>query len=198
MASVPRFREELALCPGSTFTGKCFRVVDLETFLKNETPTLLFDLGPKIEKGGQRFSPPGDHRGLYVSAEAATAGAEFADGLKNWDLGRCSKHVTFDMDVCLASALDLTNPSVRRTLHTSKREIQSAWMGGRALNGGIQPPTWSLGHEAFASGRFDGILFPSTKNPNGACLLIFTERLLSGRTHVIIHKQNGTVWERLP
>ena len=64
MPAIPRFQAELANCPGSPFSGKCFRVVDLETFLKNETPTLLFDLGPKIGKSGQRFSPPGDHRGL--------------------------------------------------------------------------------------------------------------------------------------
>jgi RES domain-containing protein len=198
MPAIPRFQAELATCPGRAFSGKCFRVVDLETFLKNETPTLLFDLGPKIGKGGQRFSPPGDHRGLYVSAQLATAGAEYTDGLKNWNQGKCRKHVTFDMLVRLSSVLDLTNPSIRRAIRSSKREIQSAWIGGASLNGGIQPPTWSLGHEAFASGRFDGILFPSIKHPKGTCLLIFTERLVLGIADVVIHKQNGSIWERLP
>jgi len=82
--------------------------------------------------------------------------------------------------------------------HTSKREVQSPWEGYAALNGGFWPPTWTLGHEAFASARVDGILFPSTKNPAGICLLIFTGRLVADATHVTVHKQDGTVWERLP
>jgi hypothetical protein len=133
MPAIPRFQTELATCPGRPFSDKCFRVVDLETFLKTKTPALLFDLGPKIGKGGQRFSPPGDHRGLYVSAQLATAGAEYADGLKNWKMGKCSKHITFDMLVRLSSALDLTDPKIRRALKSSKREIQSAWLGAMPL-----------------------------------------------------------------
>lgn len=198
MPPAPRFQAELQTAPSRAFAQKCFRVVELEAYSQSKTPRLLFDLGPKISKDGQRFSPPGDHRGLYVSTELLTAGSEFADGKANWLAGGCAKHVVFDISVNLASVLDLTRAATRRCLKTSKNEVQSAWLGYSALNGGAWPPTWSLGHEASASRRFDGILFPSTKNKSGTCLLILTEHLAIGKTHVIIHKSDGSEWERLP
>lgn len=198
MPETSRFRAELARCTGRSFRGRCFRVVELEAYRGATTPTLLFDLGPKISSGGQRFSPPDDHRGLYVSAQLATAGAEFADGLSAWKNGECAKHVTFDMTVRLHSVLDLTDAKVRRRIKTTKKEIQSAWEGFADLNGGTWPATWTLGHETFVSKRFDGILFPSTKRRSGTCLLIFTERLTAGKTDVTIFKQDGSIWERLP
>ena len=193
-----RFFPRLDGCIGALYECRCFRVVDLESYIKKPTPTLLFDLGPKISKGGQRFSPPGDHCGLYVSAELATAGAEFADGVEAWEEGERAKHVVFDMEVKLGSVLDLTQASVRRPLKISKEVCQSAWEGFADLNAGKWPPTWNLGQEVFASERFDGILFPSTKRGNGTCILIFTERLVKGSTGVTIYKQDGSVWERLP
>lgn len=198
MPTAPRFQAELAACPVAPFAARCFRVVELEAYAKAPTPTLLFDLGPKIAKGGQRFSPPNDHRGLCVSTELITAGSEFSGGRSKWEAGDCAKHVTFDMAVALESVLDLTSAPVRRILHTSKKELLSNWEGFAVLNGGRFPPTWTLGQAAFASGRFDGIRFPSNRNPSGTCLLIFTERLVAGRTHVVINRQDGSLWERLP
>ena len=197
-SSASRFLYPIVNVSGIPFTGKCFRIVELESFLKVKTPELLFDLGPKVSKYGQRFSPPGNHRGLYVSTELMTAGSEFADGKTAWLAGDCAKHVTFDMEVKLQSVLDLTDVSVRRSLKVTKAEVQSAWLGFAELNHGAWPPTWSLGHAASSSGRFDGILYPSTKSANGTCLLIFTESLIAGETHVVIYHQDGSVWERLP
>jgi RES domain-containing protein len=193
-----RFQAELALIRGVPWSGKCFRVVELEAFLQAKMPSLLFDLGPKISRDGQRFSPPNKHRGLYTSTELVTAGSEFADEKAAWIAGDCAKHVTFDMDVKLASVLDLTAPTIRRALKTSKAEIQSAWLGYADLNGGTWPSTWDLGHAVFASEAYDGILFPSTNNSSGSCLLVFTERIVAGKTHVIIYRQDGSEWERLP
>lgn len=198
MPSAPRFQAGLSTAPSRAFAGKCFRVVDLEAYAKSATPALLFDLGPEISKDGQRFSPPGDTRGLYVSNELVTAGSEFADGRTEWLKGTCSKHATFDISVQLGSVLDLTDAATRRHLKTSLQEMKSAWLGFSTLNGGAWPPTWSLGHAAFSSARFDGILFPSSKNTSGTCLLIFTERLVPGITHLIIHEADGSEWERLP
>ena len=198
MPGLPRFRAELATCRGRPVSGRCFRIVELEAYAGAPSPQLLFDLGPKISTGGQRFSPPDDHRGLYVSAQRDTAGAEFAGSLIAWRNGDCAKHLTFDMEVTLRSVLDLTDANVRRQLGTTKKEVQSAWEGFSDLNAGTWPPTWNLGHETFASGRFDGILFPSTKSSSGSCLLIFTERLVTGKSHVVIFKADGSIWEQLP
>jgi len=185
-------------CTGIPYECRCFRVVDLEAYTGVDTPTLLFDLGPKISKGGQRLSPSGDHRGLYVSAELQTAGAEYADGSDNWIKGRCGQYVVSNIDLRLSSMLDLTDKAVRRTLKISKATVQAPWTGFADLNGGEWPPTWKLGHEVFASGRFDGILFPSTKKNGGTCLLVFTEHLVKGETAVSILKAKGEIWGKLP
>lgn len=198
MAAPPPFQAELAACSPLPFSSRCFRVVELESYVNAPTPSLLFDLGPKISKGGQRFSPPGDHRGLYVSTELITAGSEFASNKKAWRTGQCSKHAVFDIAVNLTSILDLTLSSVRRILKISKAQVLSPWNGFSTLHGGEWPVTWTLGHYAFASGRFDGILFPSNRDSTGACLLVFTERLVKGTTYVVINKTDGSEWESLP
>lgn len=193
-----RFQTALASCPAIPFSGKCFRVVELEAYTSAKTPTLLFDLGPKISEGGQRFSPPDDHRGLYVSTELVTAGSEFAGGRTAWEEGDCAKHVTFDMAVQVESVLDLTDAAVCTALGTTRDEMLSPWEGFAELNNGAWPSTWTLGQAVFASGRFDGIRFPSNRNPSGTCILIFTERLVADRTQVVINRQDGSLWERLP
>lgn len=198
MPAHSRFTEELELCPTKAFLGKCYRVVTLEDFLDPPSPRLLFDLGPKIGRGGLRFSPPGNHRGLYVATSLQAAGAEYAGSSLAWKTGACAKHITFDISVSLASVLDLTDAGTRRILRTSKTEMLSPWKGYAALNAGAWPATWLLGQAAFTSGRFDGIHFLSNRHPTGTCLLIFTERLVAGISHVSIRKQDGSVWERLP
>jgi len=103
------------------------------------------------------------------------------------------------MEVKLASVLDLTSAAIRGTLKTSIRELHSPWEEYAANHGGVWPATWQLGHQAFACGKFDAIRFPSYRRPeDGSCLLIFKERLVAGSTHVIIHRTDGSVWERLP
>lgn len=200
MPAPSRFQAALADCPGIPLAVRCFRVVALSDLLKTgTTPTLLFDLGPRVSRGGQRFSPPDDHRGLYVSQEANTAGAEFAHGWQAWKSGTSADHARFGIEVKLASVLDLTSAAIRRTLKTSIKELHSPWEEYAANHGGAWPATWQLGHEAFASGRFDAIRFLSYRRPAaGTCLLIFTERLVAGSNHVIMHRADGSIWERLP
>lgn len=196
MPSSQRFQAELAAIRGRPFADRCFRVVALESFLSARNPILLFDLGPRI--AGQRFSPPDEHRGLYVSTGLETAGSEFAGGQSAWVRGDCTKHIVFDIEVNLNAMLDLPDAAIRKRLRTTKKEMKSAWLGYAEINDGAWPPTWLLGHAVFTDGRFDGLLYPSTKHPTGICLLVFTERLVPGKSHVIIYRNDRTVWERLP
>lgn len=139
-----------------------------------------------------------NHRGLYVATDPSTAGAEFAGSLEDWQAGNCPHRAVFSMSVRLEQVLDLTCSRIRRILKTTPQELQSAWLGFSELNAGSYPPTWLLGQAAFESGRFDAIRFRSTKNKAGDCLLIFTERLVAGRTHVKILRSDGSTWETLP
>lgn len=73
--------------------------------------------------------------------------------------------------------LDLTRLSVRRLLRTSLQQLTGNWRLGNQR--GRWAPTQLLGYEAFRSGLFDAIRFPSARNPGGVCLLIFTERAVA-------------------
>jgi RES domain-containing protein len=44
--------------------------------------------------------------------------------------------------------------------------------------GGIEPPTWVLADEVLTTGA-KGLLFPSTWNPGGVNLVVYTDRLAS-------------------
>lgn len=189
------FQDALQRVKAARFTGTCFRVVALESYQKSPTPRLLYDQGPKSQ--GQRFSPPKDHSGLYVSTELETAGSEYAGSKRKWLRGDVPPSVTFPMEVKLKRILDLTSATVRQCLKITKAEVLSAWLGYE-LEHGKWPITWSLGSHAFKSGKFDAIRYPSVRNPGGSCLLIFTERLADLESEVTIFREDRTVWEKRP
>jgi RES domain-containing protein len=198
MAAKSRFDEALQKIPGRSFEETCHRIVSLQAYEAANPKRLLYDLGPKLSASGQRFSPPGDHAGLYVAVERLTAGAESAGSVEEWNQSGGGTTVVFKVDVKLEHVLDLTDARVLKALGLTPAEVQSAWEGYHALFG-TDPVTWILGRAVFASGRFDGILFPSKKNsPAGRCLLIFTERLAKGTAEVVLFSDSGDLRERLP
>ena len=198
MPAKSRFHEALQTVPVRAFEETCHRIVSLSAYEAGRPQRLLYDLGPKLSASGQRFSPPGDHAGLYVAVERLTAGAEFAGSVTAWNQSGGGTSVVFKVDVKLERVLDLTDAGILKSLGVSAAKVQSAWEGYQALYG-KEPFTWELGRAAFASGRFDGILFPSMKNPpNGKCLLVFTERLSKGSTEVVLFSDDGKVREQIP
>jgi RES domain-containing protein len=198
MAAKARFDEALQKIPGRTFEETCHRIVSLQAYEAANPKRLLYDLGPKLSSSGQRFSPPGDHAGLYVAVERLTAGAESTGSVEAWNRSGGGATVVFKVDVKLEHVLDLTDASVLKALGLTTADVQSAWEGYLALFG-TEPVTWILGRAVFASGRFDGILFPSKKNsPAGRCLLVFTERLAKGTAEVVLFSDDGRLREKLP
>ena len=198
MAAKGRFDVALQKAASRTFEETCHRIVSLQAYEEANPRRLLYDLGPKLSASGQRFSAPGDHAGLYVAVERLTAGAEITGSVEEWNQSGGGTTVVFKVDVKLERVLDLTDASSLKILGLTPADVQSAWEGYLALFA-KEPITWTLGRAVFASGRFDGILFPSKKNPpNGRCLLIFTERLVKGSTEVVLFSDDGSVRERLP
>lgn len=198
MSATTRFDDALQKVPVRAFEETCHRIVSLQAYEAANPKRLLYDLGPKQSASGQRFSPPGDHAGLYVAVERLTAGAEFTGSVAAWNQSGGGTSVVFKVDVKLERVLDLTDNSVLAALGLTPADVQSAWEGYLALFG-MEPVTWELGRAVFSSGRFDGILFPSKKNPpDGRCLLVFTERLTKGSTEVVLFSDDGSVRERVP
>jgi RES domain-containing protein len=195
MLQAPLLQASLVGLPCRRFQDQAFRLVAKDDYLAGRPPRQLFDEGPL--KSDQRFGRAGNHRGIYCALDVHTAQYEYARGRENWEEVRSPDYLLFRMTCRLESVLDLTDASVRRALKTSTRELHEGWEAATACGTG-QPATWSLGHAAHASGRFDGIQFPSAQRTGGVNLLIFTQRLKKGAAFVRVHHKDGSVLEELP
>jgi RES domain-containing protein len=128
------------------------------------------------ERGG-RFNPPGAFEVLYVAASVDTAFAE-RDGLLLTAAGiRATRAVRSGMllrlDCRLGAVLDTTEQRVRDRLAIGLADLLGPWL----LWTPSLAPSQAFGEAVHASRRFEGILYPSTKDPAGCCLAIFPDRL---------------------
>jgi hypothetical protein len=110
--------------------------------------------------------------------------------------------VMMTVDGVLSDVLDLTDVATQQALGTSHQELTGAWLlqQSRFLAGqGPLPPTQLLGREAFAVGRVVGLRYPSSKNPTGVALVVFTTRLRSDQHSIAVFNQPlGTLQQSLP
>jgi len=61
-----------------------------------------------------------------------------------------------------------------------------------------EPPTHLLGRLCHTSRRFDGISYPSSKNPpSGGCVAVFPDRLRKP-AYLEVYDPHGNVAQRLP
>ena len=61
------------------------------------------------------------------------------------------------------------------------------------------PPTQILGQEAFRTGRILGLRYPSSKNPNGTGIGVFTVRLQKSAHRLDVFNQpSGGLQQSLP
>ena len=94
----------------------------------------------------------------------------------------------------LTDLLDLTVQSTRNALGTTRAELKRPWLVAQSsyLSGvGPMPPTQQLGEAAFNSGVVVGLRYPSSKNPQGVGLVIFTSRLVAGSQVMAVHNLGG-------
>jgi RES domain-containing protein len=194
--------------PPDQYQTSLYRAVELR-HARVPNPNLLFDQGPvskpyrysahptllppaPFQANPLRAAPfPLPHtsaytfRAIYMAEDPLTAYREFhqdrltiaqenpLDARLRLTVMMCAQ-VTLQTD----RILDLTRPSVRIRLRTTIHQLTGSW---RLFNARREwAPTQLLGYEAFRSAHYDAIRFPSTRNPGGVCVLIFTERSPSG------------------
>jgi RES domain-containing protein len=110
--------------------------------------------------------------------------------------------VIMTVDGVLTDVLDLTDSATQLALGTSPQELTGLWilqqashLAGRAP----QPPTQTLGQQAFAARSIVGLRYPSSKNPAGVGLVVFTSRLVRGRHSLEVFNQTaGRLQQSLP
>jgi len=110
--------------------------------------------------------------------------------------------VMMTVDGVLSDVLDLTDVSTQQALGTTHQELTGSWLVQQSsyLAGqGPPPPTQVLGQEAFGARRVVGLRYPSSKNPKGAGLVVFTGRLRPNQ-HVlrVFNQRGGKLQQSLP
>ena len=110
--------------------------------------------------------------------------------------------VMMTVDGVLNDVLDLADVATQQSLGTTHQELTGAWVvqQSRFLAGhGPLPPTQLLGQEAFAVGRIVGLRYPSSKNPTGVALVVFTTRLRPSQHSIVVFNQrSGTLQQSMP
>jgi RES domain-containing protein len=157
-----------------------FRCVELEALIGDGTRPVqpLYDLGPG--KSGQRYTPPGGARALYVAEHPYTSYLEATgmfDSVTDLAAQQTNTQTTLQFQVRLEAMLDLTVADNMADLGTDRDELLASWEWQMAK--GARIPTQDLGQAAFDCGRFQAIRFWSTKHDKHANLCIWTERIVA-------------------
>jgi RES domain-containing protein len=149
---------------------------------------------------GGRFTPKGAFETIYLAEDPITALAEVALvllGPRGSLLGgRNPPWVLVSVEGLLLRVLDLTDPATREAIGTNLQELTGAWLPVQAE--GNEAPTQVLGRVCHQTGRFDGIPYPSGKNPLlGVCLAVFPDRLREPAS-LRVYDPYGRLAQKLP
>ncbi|MBZ0186368.1 MAG: RES domain-containing protein [Candidatus Obscuribacterales bacterium] len=178
------------------YTRNVFRCVELNALLSYIPPQPLFDLGARIT--GQRFTPLGGSRALYVAEHPAMAYFETSQMFASVAViaqQQAPPTVILNLTVHIESVLDLTVHETQVSLGTTIAELTANWQWQLAI--GAVPPTHVLAELAFNSGRFQALRYPSALQSQQSNLIIWTERL-TNPSFVQVIDPSGRFAHRVP
>lgn len=160
-------------------------------------PQPLWGMGSK--RFGGRYTPKNSFETIYVAKDMVTALKE-AQALISIPSGPAFTIVTVPwvtvaIQGFLSSVLDLTQAVNVEAIGSSYQELTGAWRWVPGQTG--EPPTHLLGRLCHTSRRFDGICYPSSKNPPGVCVAVFPDRLRKP-AYLEVYDPHGNVAQRLP
>lgn len=167
-------------------------------------PDPLWSGGASIR--GARFTPIGGFESIYLATDPITALLEVSLVFQNPNAPPFTMAtppwVIFAVVGVVTETLDLCDASIQSTLNTTMQELTGDWSYSQSLylnNQGPIPPTQVLGQAAYDSGMFTGIRYPSAKQPQSSCLLVFPNRIaLNGQTYLNVYDPNGFLQGQLP
>jgi RES domain-containing protein len=142
--------------------------------------------GEWARRTGGRLNFPNRHRTAYLALDPVTALVE-AERI-------VAPFVHVPIEGRLQHVLRLDDPGISGLLHLSPVELQAEWRIPNARD--VEVPTQRLGNIAYAVGRIEAIAYPSTVNPGGICLGVFTERLAPG-SFLETRDPDGMIHERI-
>jgi|ERR1041384_3754978 RES domain-containing protein len=143
--------------------------------------------GVPARTAGGRFNLPGRFLTTYLALDAITAQVEAER------ITAPFVHVPVAGD--LQAVLRLDDPRVTALLHLTPAELHADWRFPNAR--GLETTTQKLGHAVYASGRIEGVVYPSNVHPGGVCVAVFPERLLRGSS-LKVDDPSRVILEQLP
>lgn len=185
----PGWRHALGRIKLIRFDGRAWRAVGTRFI-----GSVLSSAGSR-SRGG-RFNPPGAFEVLYLALWPDTALAErdrillTAGGIKTTQSLR--RALLVRVECRLGAVIDLGDEAVRSRLGMTLAQVVAPWVAWDAAAGGGPAPTQALGAAIRASGRFEAIAYPSTKDPEGRCLAVFADCLRAG-SRVAVDDRDGTI-----
>jgi RES domain-containing protein len=141
-------------------------------------PQPLWGMGSK--RFGGRYTPKNSFETVYVAKDIETA-LEEVQALILYPSGPAFTIVSPPWVIVairgiLSSVSDFTQSTNVQAIGSSYQELTGAWRSMLSQTG--EPPTHLLGRLCHSSRRFDGICYPSSKNPpSGVCVAVFPDRL---------------------
>ncbi len=210
-------RKVLPTLPRGPLRGPWYRTVNFDVLSRTASTALS---GPQplwpggAARRGARFTPRAVRSAkggisaidsLYLAEDESTPLAEISGVLR--PAGSLVKllfepQVLMTVDGSLTDMLDLTDPLIQRSLGTSHSALTGAWVVQQSLylaGASQMPPTQMLGLEAFRSGQIVGLRYPSSKNPGGVGIVVFTARLRPTAHRIEVFNQPGaTLQQKLP
>jgi RES domain-containing protein len=149
-------------------------------------------------KNGGRYNKPETFEVIYLAEDPVTAVAEVNLIFSNMStVGKIkgAPMVHIAVDGILENILNVTSSKVQQALATSHQELTGAWLWEQSRTG--EAPTQRLGRIAFESERICALRYPSSKNPGGACVAVFPERL-TGNSYVEVYDPFDNLAQRIP
>lgn len=168
MLTGPDLKTALKTLDDTTSRVRLYRAAQLR-----HLPTLTSAIG--AWQGENRYTRPELSHALYLGEAPDLAMIEATQQYQAvFTTLPMPAFVIFPVEVRLRRVLDLTDPQVYPSLHTSYSELTGDWRGERLA--GFVPPTWHLGEAAFNLG-FEAIKYPSRYDGRRSNHVVFTERV---------------------
>jgi RES domain-containing protein len=160
-------------------------------------PQPLWGMGSKV--AGGRYTPRGLFETIYLAEDTVTALTEVTAVVMTGSgvtTLATNPWALVSVRGVLLSVLNLVDAAIVVQMGTTAQELSGEWRYTQAMGG--EAPTQLLGRVSFDSGRFDGIRYPSSKNPpNGCCVAVFPDRL-KNPAFLEVYDSYGNLAQRLP
>lgn len=200
MLPEPDLRSLLPTLPHTTIYGPWSRAVHARHLLPpTPSPHPLWPYGAPMT--GARYTPKGGFPTIYLASDLPAAYFEVESILAVPGVPpRLTRHpplVFVAVDGLLSEMLDLTDDAIQTSLQTTYQELT----GERRLtpSTGHLAPTQLLGKAAYESGRFLGLVAPSSKSPESEIVAVFYDRLMSSvKSELAVQDPDGHFAQRLP